>query len=160
VEYEALIEKIRHSAQRKTESSHLRKALEQQQSEREKCHRMMVELYPDMKNGLISQEEYLTLKADFQAKLSTLDSSIDKLRQTAEQYAGNLEQENKFLAHFRKYHNFSELTRPMVTELVHEIRIYEGGRLEIVLNFQDELKALTDYLELNRDALDAEGCAK
>jgi hypothetical protein len=159
VEYEALAEKIRRSAQRKTESTHLQKALEQQLSERDKYHRMMVGLYPDWKSGVISQEEYLTLKADLQAKLTTLDSSIEKLRQTAEQYAGNLEQENEFLAHFRKYHNFSQLTRPMLTELVHEIRIYEGGRLEIVLNFQDELQALTDYLELNRDALEEEVCA-
>ena len=158
VEYETLVEKIRSSAQRKTESTHLQKALAQQLSEREKFHRMMVGLYPDWKSGVISQEEYLTLKADLQAKLTTLDSSIEKLRQTAEQYAGNPEQENEFLAHFRKYHNFSQLTRPMLTELVHEIRVFEGGRIEIVLNFQDELQALTDYLDLNRDALE-EACA-
>ena len=159
VEYEALVEKIRSSAQRKTESSHLLRTLEQQQSEREKCHLLMVGLYPDWKSGVISQEEYLTLKADLQSKLRTLDSSIAKLRQTAEQYAGNLEQENEFLAHFRKYHNFSQLTRPMLTELVHEIRIFEGGRLEIILNFQDELQTLTDYLELNQEVLE-EVCAQ
>ena len=57
VEYEALLEKIRHSAARKTESTALLKALEQQQAEREKCRRMMLELYPDWKNGILSQEE-------------------------------------------------------------------------------------------------------
>ena len=160
VEYEALLQKIRSSAQRKTQSSHLQKTLKQQQTEREKCHRMMVGLYPDWKSGVISQEEYLTLKSDLQAKLTTLDSSIAKLRQTAEQYAGNPEQENEFLAHFRKYHNFSQLTRPMLTELVHEIRVYEGGRLEILLNFRDELQTLSDYLDLNRDALEEEMCTK
>ena len=45
----------------------------------------------------------------------------------------------------------------MLTELVHEIRIYEGNRIEIILNFQDELQALSDYLDLNRDALE-EAC--
>ena len=119
---------------------------------------MMVGLYPDWKSGVISQEEYLTLKADFQSKLNALDVSIAKLRQTAEQYAGNPEEKNEFLTHFRKYRNFAELTRPMLTELVHEIRIYEGNRIEIVLNFQDELQALSDYLDLNRDALE-EACA-
>ena len=159
VEYEVFVEKIRLSAQRKTESSHLQKALEQQQREREKCHRMMVELYPDWKSGVISQEEYLTLKADFQSKLNSLDASIAKLRQTAEQYAGNPEEKNDFLTHFRKYRNFTQLTRPMLTELVHEIRIFEGGRLEILLNFRDELQALTEYLELNQDALEEQVCA-
>lgn len=155
VEYEELAEKIRRSAQRKTESSHLQRTLEQQQAEREKCHRMMVALYPDWKNGILSQEEYLTLKADLQSKLNTLDDSIARLRQTAAQYAGCMEQENEFLAHFRKYRNFTELTRPMLTELVREIRIFEGGRLEIVLNFRDELQALTEYLDMNREALES-----
>ena len=154
VEYEALLEKIRHSAARKTESTALLKALEQQQAEREKCRRMMLELYPDWKNGILSQEEYLTLKADLNEKLQALDASIEKLRNTAGQYADGFEQENAFLTQFRKYRNFTQLTRPMLVALVNEIRIYEGGRLEIILNFQDELKALTEYLELNRDALE------
>ncbi len=158
VEYEALLQKIRSSSRRKTESTHLQKTLKQQQAERERLHRMMVGLYPDWKSGVISQEEYLTLKAELQAKLITLDGSIEKLRQTAEQYVGNMELENEFLAHFRKYHSLSQLTRPMLTELVHEIRIYEGNRMEIILNFQDELQALSDYLDLNRDALE-EACA-
>lgn len=155
VEYETLVEQIRHSEQRKTESSHLLRTLEQQQVEREKCHRMMVELYPDWKSGILSREEYLTLKADLQTRLRTLDDSIAKLRQTAGQYAGCMEQENEFLAHFRKYRNFTELTRPMLTELVREIRIYGGGRLEIILNFRDELQALTNYLDMNREALES-----
>ena len=160
VEYEALVEGIRPRGQHKTESSHLLKTLEHQQSERSKCHRMMVGLYPDWKSGLLSQEEYLTLKSDLQTRLNTLDSSIAKLRQTADQCAENPEQENEFLTHFRKYHNFTELTRPMLTELVHEIRIYEGERMEIVLNFQDDLKALTDYLDTNREALEDKAPAK
>ena len=158
VEYEALLEKIRHSAARKTESAALQKTLEQQKAEREKYRRMSLELYPDWKSGILSREEYLSLREDLTGKIQTLDTTIEKLHQTAEQYAGNMEQENEFLAHFRKYRNFTELTRPMLTELVREIRVYEGGRIEIILNFQDELQALSDYLDLNRDALE-EACA-
>ena len=157
VEYDALLEKLRHSAARKTESAALQKTLEQQKAEREKYRRMSLELYPDWKSGILSREEYLSLREDLTGKIQTLDTTIEKLHQTAAQYAGNPEQENEFLAHFRKYRNFTELTRPMLTELVHEIRIYEGGRLEILLNFRDELQTLTDYLDLNRDALE-EAC--
>lgn len=153
VEYEQLLDRIRQSARRKTESSALRGTLEQQQAEREKCHRAMLELYPDWKSGILSQEEYLTLKADLQAKIQTLDSGITKLHQTVAQYSAGIEAENAFLTHFRKYRNIAELTRPMVVELIRQIRVFEGGRLEITLNIQDELQALTDYLELNREAL-------
>ena len=156
VEYDQLLEKIRQSSLRKKQSTHLQQTLNSQLAEREKTARMQLDLYPDWKRGILTQEEYLTLKADFQSKLQLLDSSIEKLRQTVAQYADGMAGENAFLTGFQKYHNVSALTRAMLVELVREIRVYEGGRLEIHLNFQDELQELTDYLELNRDALTEE----
>ena len=156
VEYDQLLDKIRQSSQRKTQSTHLKQTLDSQLAEREKLVRMQLELYPDWKNGIITQEEYLTLKADLQSKLQTLDRTIEKLRTTVEQYAEGTVRENPFLTSFQKYHNVSTLTRAMLVELVREIRVYEGGRLEIILNFRDELQELMNYLELNQDALEDE----
>ena len=158
VEYDQLLEKLRHSPQRRSEASHLQQTLAGQQAEREKYARMQLDLYPDWKKGIISQEEYLSLKADLNEKLRTLDSTIEKLRQTAEQYAQGRVRENAFLSGFQKYRSITALTRSMLVELVREIRVYEGNRLEIVLNFQDELQELTDYLQRNQDALAGDGC--
>lgn len=158
VEYEALLDKIRRSSSRKNGSAALEKTLAQQQSQRDNYQKAMLELYPDWKSGILSQSEYLSLKADLLSKIQALDTSISQLQQTLDQYAGGMVQENAFLSSFQRYHNFTELNRAMLVELVKEIRIFEGGRLEIVLNFQDELKALTDYLDMNRDALE-ETCA-
>ena len=158
VEYEALLDKIRRSSSRKNSSAALEKTLAQQQTQREGYQKAMLELYPDWKSGILSQSEYLSLKADLLSKVQALDTSISQLQQTLDQYAGGMVQENAFLSSFQRYHNFTELNRAMLVELVKEIRIFEGGRLEIVLNFQDELKALTDYLDMNRDALE-ETCA-
>lgn len=158
VEYEALLDKIRRSSSRKNGSAALEKTLAQQQTQREGYQKAMLELYPDWKSGILSQSEYLSLKADLLSKVQALDTSISQLQQTLDQYAGGMVQENAFLSSFQRYHNFTELNRAMLVELVKEIRIFEGGRLEIVLNFQDELKALTDYLDMNRDALE-ETCA-
>ncbi|MBR7178780.1 MAG: recombinase family protein [Oscillospiraceae bacterium] len=159
VEYGELLAAIRQSGRQRPESTHLQQSLATQTAERERCHRLLVELYPDWKTGILSREEYLTLKADLSGKIRTLDESIGKLRRTVEQYANGTEADNAFLRHFRKYQNLTELTRPMLTELVHEIRVYEGGRLEIVLNFQDELQALAAYLDQNQDILDAAGAS-
>ena len=156
VAYEDLLEKIRPNSQCGTGASPLSRTLEQQLSEREKYHRMLLELYPDWKSGILSQEEYLALKADLNSKLQARDCAIQKLRDTVGEYSVGTDQDNAFLSHFRKYRSFNKLTRPMLTELVQEIRIYEGGRLEIILRFQDELNTLTDYFDRNCDALAAE----
>ena len=132
----------------------MEKLLEQQKSEWDKYQKSMLELYPDWKSGILSQSEYLTLKSDLQSKLQTLEHSISQLQQSLSQYAEGCLEDNAFLRSFQKYHNFTELTRAMLIELVREIRVYEGGRLEITLNFRDELQTLADYLELNRDAIE------
>ena len=153
VEYESLLEKTRRSSTRKNSSIVLEKTLEQQKFQRENYQKSMLELYPDWKSGILSHTEYLTLKADIQGKIEALDTSISQLQQTVAQYAEESPQSNAFLSSFQKYHNFAELSRAMLLELVKEIRVFEDGRLEIVLNFQDELQSLTDYLELNQEAL-------
>ena len=159
VEYDQLLDKIRLSSQHRTQSCHLQQTLDSQLAEREKILRMQMELYPDWKNGILTQEEYLGLKQDLQSKLQTLDSGIEKLRRTVAQYAEGTVRENPFLAVFQKYRSITELTRAMLVELVKEVRVYEGGRVEIILNFRDELQELISYLELNQDALEEEAKA-
>lgn len=151
IEYEKLLDQINHSEGRQTQSSHLQRMLKTQQAEREKCMRAMVDLYPDWKSGFLSQEEYLTIKANLNEKIASLDEMIQNLEQTADQYAKGVDQENGFIAHFRKYGTITELTRSMLVELVKEIKVHEGGRLEITLNFQDEYAQLIEYLEMNRE---------
>ena len=124
-----------------------------QRAEREKCMRAMVDLYPDWKSGILTQEEYLTIKANLTEKVKQLDEMMKNMESTAQQYAKGVDQENGFLAHFRKYGNINKLTRQMLVELVKEIRVHEGGRLEITLNFQDEYTELMEYLELNREII-------
>lgn len=155
VEYENLLEQINRSSHRKTESDNMQRRLRQQHSEREKCMRAMVELYPDWKSGILTQQEYVTIKANLNDKLERLDAAIQSLENTAKQYESGVDSENAFLANFRKYGTITELTRPMLLELVKEIRVYDENRVEIELNFRDAYAQLIEYLEMNRGAIES-----
>lgn len=155
VEYEKLLEQINRSNHRKTESDRLQRLLRQQQAEREKCMRAMADLYPDWKSGILTQQEFVTIKANLNEKVERLDAAIQNLENTAKQYASGVDGENAFLASFRKYGTITELTRPMLLELVKEIRVYDENRIEIELNFRDEFARLMEYLEMNRDAIES-----
>ena len=113
--------------------------------------RSMVDLYPDWKNGIITQEEYMLIKANLNEKISALDAMIANLEKSAEQISQGVTEENEFIAHFKKYGSFDTLTRPMLIELVDEIRVHEGNIIEIDLKFQDAYKQVIEYIELNRD---------
>ena len=155
VEYEKLLDQINRSGHRKTESDNLKRLLRQQQAEREKCMRAMVDLYPDWKSGILTQQEYVTIKANLNEKLKIMDASIENLENTSKQYLSGLDGENAFLSSFRKYGTITELTRPMLLELVKEIRVYDENRIEIELNFRDEFAQLIEYLEMNQETIES-----
>lgn len=155
VEYEKLLDQINRSSNRKTESDNLLKRIRQQKAERENYMRAMADLYPDWKSGILSQQEFLTIKANLSEKIEKLDGSIQNLEATAVQYESGVDSENAFLANFRKYGTITELTRPMLLELVKEIRVYDENRVEIELNFRDEFAQLMEYLELNKDTVES-----
>ena len=152
-EYEKLLEQVNRSSSRKTDSDGLQRRLKQQKAERENCMRAMADLYPDWKSGILTQQEFLTIKANLSEKIEKLENSIQNLEDTAKQYESGVDNENPFLASFRKYGTIRSLTRPMLLELVKEIRVYDENRIEIELNFRDEYAQLMEYLELNKDTV-------
>ncbi len=151
VDLDEVLSIINKNGSRKKESSHLQKLLIAQQSERNKMTCMINDLYPDWKSGIITKEEYLSLKAGFNERIAVLDESIAKVKQNIEQIANGVDDDNEFIAHFKKYGNFEKLTRPMLVELVDEIRVHEGNKIEIDLKFKDAYKQVLEYIELNQE---------
>lgn len=153
IEMNDMLDAINSCSSRKKESDHLKKAIKTQTAERDKCMKMMVDLYPDLKNGLISQEEYLMLKQSMSEKIETLDKMIANLTETARSYEEGVNEENEFIAHFKKYGNLKYLTRAILTELVEEILVHEDKKITIVFKFQDPYKEAMEYIEMNKDII-------
>lgn len=151
IEFDELLKKINQSSGRKKECSHLQQTLKTQQTEREKCMRAMVDLYPDWKNGILTQEEYLNIKSSMQQKISSLDAMISNLEKSVKEYADGITSENDFIAHFMKYKNITQLTRPMLIELVENIYVHEGGKIEIELKYRDAYEQVVQYIEMNKE---------
>ena len=154
VEFEEILAEINKSSKRRKESTHLQKMLKTQTAEREKCIKMSLDLYPDWKQGVITREEYMQLKANLTEKIEALDSTIDSLKKTAEEYDQGLNGENEFISHFKQYGNIDSLNRPMIVELIDEILVHEGGNITIKFKFNDAYEKAAEYIEMNKDLID------
>ena len=151
-----LLTKINNNATRKKESGHLQNSLKTCVFEREKLVVMIADLYPDWKNGVITMDEYQVLKERLNEKLSVLDEKIAALNKSAEQIKNGITEENDFVAHFKKHGNIEKLTRPLLTELIEEIFVHEGGDIEVVFKFQDAYAQAAEYIELNKQLIEPE----
>lgn len=151
-----LLTQINNHSARKKESSHIEKALKSQVSEREKLVSMIADLYPDWKSGVITVDEYQMLKERLNERLRIADEKIASLNKSAEQFQDGITEENEFVARFKKYGNIESLTRPLLTELVQEIFVHEGGDIEVVFKFQDAYAEVVEYIELNKQLIEPE----
>lgn len=153
IEMDDILKKINSLGKRKKEYKHLEKTMKTQVDERDKCKRMMIDLYPDWKNGIITQEEYLLLKQELSEKIEALDKTIKNLNETAKKYAEGVNDENEFIAHFKSCGKIKFLTRNLLVELVDEILIHEGGGITVKFKFDDAYKEVAEYIKMNKEVI-------
>ncbi|MCD7860100.1 MAG: recombinase family protein [Firmicutes bacterium] len=145
------LRKINRNPRRVQTSNHLRQSLDALTAQREKDYRMQLDLYPDWKSGAITQQEYLSLKANIAEKIAVLDGKIQSIEKTLASYAAGVDDENDFIAAFRKYENFTELTRGMLVELVEEILVHDNASIEVHFRFADAYQQAVAYIEMNKE---------
>lgn len=153
VQMSEALSKINRDPQRVKESDHLWQSLETLTSQREKEYRMQLDLYPDWKSGVITQQEYLALKAKIAEKIAVLDTKIENVKKTLDAYAHGIDDENAFITAFKKYENFTELTRGMLVELVDEILVHDNASIDVNFKFADAYQQVVEYIELNKESV-------
>ena len=104
-------------------------------------------LYEAFALGEIGKTEYLAAKAATVQQRDASAARIAELEAALETMGTNGGLQNGFVSTFGKYMEVEEITGEIVTEVLKEVRIYPGGRLEIIWNLQDELEKLVLALQ-------------
>lgn len=91
------VRKINESPTVKKESVLLRNLLAQKEDELMRHSTIMDALYPDLKNGLITQDEYVRLKSGYAEEIKRINESIDKLRKENLEAANGVANESSYL---------------------------------------------------------------
>lgn len=141
---------INNSEEKCKETTKYEKQLKTKCRERDENARMLEDLYPDWKKGYISQEMYFTLRDKYTKQKEEILKSIEDINNQIEVIKNGLTRENRFIENFKKYQNITELTRDIISELIENIYIYEGGKIEVVVRFRDEYLTALEYIEVNR----------
>ena len=148
-----LVKHINASPVKKQESNHIQSAIDTHETELSKYQQMVLDLYPDLKSGLISREEYFRLKEQLNEKISGLEHSLASLQKSQEEVSSGRLEDNDFLAHFTRHGKIRSLTRPLLMELVEKIYIHEEGKITIKFKFEDAYEQVFEFINLNYEAI-------
>ncbi len=153
IDMEELIKSINSSPQKAASTSKIEALLSAKEKEKMKIENILLDLYPDFKNELISKAQYLLLKDKYETKINAINANIDSLTKVLEQEKEGIDGTNDFIKNFVKFKHVDKLTRELLIALVDIIFVYEGGGVEIVFKFQDAFQRAADYINTNRNLI-------
>ena len=147
VSMDQLVNDLKSQNVRAAKSSRLEKMLQLKEEEYEKVSRCRIDLYPDWKAGILSKDEYLSLKAKIGEQLEQIEIAIANIKEEISKYQSAPVSENKFISSFLRYRNIQVLTREVIVELIEMIYVHEGGTITIQFKYQDEYQRLLDLID-------------
>ena len=147
VSMDQLVNDLKSQNVRAAKSSRLEKMLQLKEEEYEKVSRCRIDLYPDWKAGILSKDEYLSLKAKIGEQLEQIEIAIANIKEEISKYQSAPVSENKFISSFLRYRNIQVLTREVIVELIEMIYAHEGGTITIQFKYQDEYQRLLDLID-------------
>lgn len=146
LDMEKALEQIESLAWEHREVSRLEAALTAQKAEMAKYTTLKISTYEDLRDGLITQEEFLQIKRDFSERIELIEHDISGLKTELDTVQDGLSHRTGWLAQFRQYRNLTQLTRSVVVNLVDKIEIFPNKEITITLLCKNQLADLTEFL--------------
>lgn len=113
-----------------------------------------LKLYENLQEGLIGQDEYFLFKKSYATKITEAEAAIQAIENEREQAVSRNRDSLAWMEVFKKYQNISEVDRFMVVDLIRQINVFEGGKVEVVFRHGDEADKVMRMLEnLPEDAI-------
>jgi hypothetical protein len=113
----------------------------------DKFSRIKLDLYEDLKSELISREEFLTFKEDYDNRIDMLKQQISELVSQRNAVECGLTNAQGWFAQFRKYENIEKLTRNGIVSLIERIEINERKDIHVKFRHADQFTAALEYLD-------------
>lgn len=117
-----------------------------------KIKRYKQALYQDWKDGEITHSDYRHMSEDYEQQINRLQMIVTNLLGERDELENGIDTENPFITAFRQHENIDKLTRGILIELVDHIKVYEGGNISVKFKFSDELRRITEYVQINKQS--------
>ena len=110
----------------------------QLEDEVQRHEKLKISVYEDLKDNLITKDEYVTLKNEFETRRRDALEAIAQIRSEIDSLAKRNGKHHEWIETFVSKREVETLTRNVVVELIDNIRVYEDKRLEIKFRYADK----------------------
>lgn len=111
-------------------------------AELERVKRLKKSIYEDYKDELISKDEFLSYREDYQHKEALYSKQIKTLEEKKNENVTEDVFETPWLRRLLELKDIEELDRDIIVEMIDQIIVYENHKIKIIYNFGNELEHL------------------
>lgn len=147
----AIVNEINQKPKASTSSARIIKMKAEREKEMAKTKAMADGLYEDMKNDLITLDDYKRLKVKYQEKVEQCAVAIQNLEEEQRKADEGVTTANDVFQTFLKYRNIQSLDRAILSETIEQVLIHEGKTISVVMRFENELERVVEFVAANRD---------
>lgn len=135
-----------HCKHKNDNSANIQAQIEHQERELQRVKNLLADLYPDLKSGILSADQYRMIKEKYEQQETRIKASISGLKASMDDPDAP-PQTNEFVEHFKQHGNINCLTRPLLTELIEQIVVRKDSSLDITFRFRDAFKEVRQIIK-------------
>ena len=147
VEAKSLTEQIKKSSHYTLLIKEKKKAKEQVKEELGRTIYLKTSIYEDLKQGILTKEEFLAAKEKYALRITKLEEELHKKETELEDFEQCINGSNKWMQTFLHFQGEEELTREMAVELLEKVEVFGDKRIHIRFRFRNEYEYLMRQLE-------------
>jgi DNA invertase Pin-like site-specific DNA recombinase len=107
-----------------------------------RCKEMRNLLYEDLKDGIVSKEDYAELYEGYNEKRRRAEEEIRSIQHEIKDILESKTEKYQWLDYFADHRNIEHLTRTVAVELIDCVKVYDKKHIEVVFHFDDCYKSM------------------
>ena len=117
------------------------------QSKRRHMELRLEQLIVDLTDGLIDKDEYAYAKKRYNDEYEHLLEEENRVFASSKRLGNIVASSNKWIQFVKEYRAIPDVDRKAVEYLVKRINIYPDKRIQIILNYEDPFRLISEYIE-------------
>ena len=141
------MEKVSAAPLQELDVKELERRIGQKEAEIARCRELRNMLYEDMKDGIVSKEDYMELHEAYAQRRSLAEEAVRKMKQEIEDILASNTDKYLWLDYFTQRQNIDKLTRNVAVELIDRVKVADRDTIEVFFSFGDCYKEMLENLE-------------
>ncbi len=149
---EAAMQVIEKAPKMKADVAKFDERIVRKRAELERAEKRKLNLYEDLKDGIISKKEYMQLKTEYDRRIGEAETAIGSYEREMKLILENKSSMHEWIKEFKQRRNIRSLDRNAAVVMIKRVIVYSADRIEITYNFEDEFKRCSEYVAAYGDA--------